>query len=183
MACCLAASHYLKQLRHITSEVLWHLHEASFTGNAQLICHWYKFANYQVNITASYPTAMSEWFSEEYQILFQLSACHLHICVMYFLHPGLRVIKDLFINFSVKRNVCFCKTIPHIWEEPIFAFKCHLASIWIPSIKIRQSHCHLIIMIRIPITGMTVFVLKWDPAPVFCLLLGVRSDYARPITG
>ena len=57
MACCLAASHYLKQLRHITTEVLWHLHEASFTGNAQLICHWYKFANYQVNITASYPRA------------------------------------------------------------------------------------------------------------------------------
>ena len=55
MACCLTApSHYLNQCWLINNEVLWHLHEGNFTGNAQEIDPWLEFQNYQFKITATF---------------------------------------------------------------------------------------------------------------------------------
>ena len=47
MACCLTApNHNLNQCWLIISQVLWHLPEDNFTGNAQYIHPWFEFENY-----------------------------------------------------------------------------------------------------------------------------------------
>ena len=54
-------------------------------------------------------------------------------------------------------------------------------------IKIRRSLYRLIFIMEITTLGKTVFIFKRVPRPclvsVFCLLFGLSSDYAQPITG
>ena len=52
MVCCLTTSHYLHQCWLITKEVLRHLREGNFTGNAQDIHTWYGFEKLLIYTTA-----------------------------------------------------------------------------------------------------------------------------------
>ena len=69
MVCWLMAPNcYLNQYWLIITEVLWYSPVGKFTGNAKDIYYWYKFRNYQFNITAI--SARGQWVNTQSVVRF-----------------------------------------------------------------------------------------------------------------
>ena len=82
------------------------------------------------------------------------------------------------------------------WEMPVYFLSCHIGSIWLYNMtKIRLCSHDTNLTHDIHIRCFKGYLSYWEiilksihswwerSGPVFCLLLGVSSDYAQPITG